>query len=253
MTTLYLGFGSSGAQIESLMAVEKPDRPAILVSYLYLKLFRKAAAGYEAKMKNNKMFLDSGAYTAMTMGKAVDIDGLIKEGLEGGWDECAALDVVGDPEKGLANARYMKGKGSKAFPTFHFGEPWHYLESMCKEFDKVGLGGIVPIKSTPDRMAWLDEVFARAYPKKFHLFGWLAEDPLMKYPFHSADSCGWEMGPACFGTYQFAGGQNLGMRRKTVVEKVGLTYMKPEVEVLMRLQRKVRARWAVEFKKRGWA
>lgn len=255
MTTLYLGLGGHGgtAQQASLLAVTKPVRPSILVSFHYLPAFERASKNWLEDFKHNQLMLDSGAYTAMTLGKAIDIDKLTAEVKTGRWKEAAALDVVGDPEASLRNARYMKAAGADAFPTFHFGEPWSYLETYCREFGKVGLGGIVPIKSVPDRMAWLDEVFARAWPKKFHLFGWLAREPLMRWPFHSADSCGWEMGPACFGTYSFASGQNLGLNRKKAMTQVGATYMKPEVEMAMRLQAEVRLRWREEFRRQGWS
>lgn len=237
----------------SLAAVTRPVRPAVLVSFHYLSAFKRAQKDWLEPLKENQKMLDSGAYTAMTLGKKIDINALVAEVKTGQWTECAALDVVGDPKRSLENALYMQKQGADAFPTFHFGEPWEYLDEYRRQFGKVGLGGIVPIKSTTDRMAWLDEVFARAWPTKFHLFGWLAREPLMKYPFHSADSCGWEMGPACFGTFSFASGQNLGINRKKAMEKVGATYMKPEVSVLLRLQSEVRIRWDSEFRRQGWA
>ena len=204
--------------------------------------------------------LDSGAYTAKNKNKNIDIDALVKEIKEGGWHEAAALDVIGDPEASYKNAVYMREKGAKCFPTFHFGEPWDYLKTYAASFDKVGLGGLVPVKNSDDRDAWLGECFARIWPKKTHGFGVMGRECLMTFPFHSVDSTSWEVGALRFGQYRFMGAVNLGLNRPKaraalkgkVAEDQIETYLRPEADHYLRLEQEVQTRWRAEFQKQGW-
>ncbi len=203
-------------------------------------------------VRRYRTMLDSGAFTAKSKGKKIDIDALVKEIKEGGWHEAAALDVIGDPEASYKNAKYMKKAGVSAFPTFHYGEPWEFLQQYAKEFDKVGLGGLVPVKSAADRNAWLEQCMARIWPHKTHAFGVMGRDSLMRFPFHSVDSTSWEASALRFGGYSFAAGQNFGLVNGKAVAKVGLTHLRPEALHYMKLEKEVKARWAGEFRKQGW-
>lgn len=233
----------------------KEERPSVLMSFYYLPSIRRTGEEQFRKVKSFRCMLDSGAYTARTRKKTIDVDALTEEIRSGGWAEAAALDSIGDPEASYRNAELMAQKGVAAFPTFHFGEPWEYLRKYAAKWDKVGLGGLVPVKSASERNAWLEECFSRVWPKKTHGFGVMKEETLMKFPFHSADSSSWEVGALCFGNHQFADGQNLGLREPEMRDalKGGKTYLRPEIAWYMRLEKKVKARWAQEFRKQGWS
>lgn len=255
MTTLYLGTIGTSPELATLASfAEEQTKPAVLMSFYFLKNIQKTNAGQYQTIKGFKTMLDSGAYTAKSKNKKIDIDALISEIKSGGWNECAALDVIGNPEESYKNASYMKSKGVSAFPTFHYGEPWEFLQEYAKNFDKVGLGGLVPVKSAVERNAWIAECMSRIWPKKTHAFGVMGRDSLMRFPFHSVDSTSWEAGALCFGGYAFANGQNLGLGRPKARAAVGgkETYLRPECQHYLKLEKEVKARWADEFKKQGW-
>lgn len=255
MTTLYLGTIGTAPELASLASFKKERiKPTVLMSFYFLKTVQKTNAEHYKIIRGFKCMLDSGAYTAKRKNKVINIDDLIKEIKTGKWDEAAALDVIDNPRKSLDNALYMKKKGVDAFPTFHFGEPWEFLLEYAKTFNKVGLGGLVPIKSSSERNAWLAECFSRIYPKKTHAFGVMGRDTLMRFPFHSVDSTSWEAGALCFGGYAFAAGQNLGLGRGKARAAMGgkETYLRPEVSHYLKLEQEVQARWKHEFKNQGW-
>jgi hypothetical protein len=254
-TTLYLGTIGTSPELASLASYAgKKEKPAVLMSFHFLPQIRKTSEELFRTVKSFGCMLDSGAYSARRMKKEIDIEALIVEVKSGGWKEAAALDSIGDPETSYRNAMHMAEKGADAFPTFHYGEPWEYLRKYAAMAGKVGLGGLVPVKSSSDRDAWLSECFSRIWPKKTHGFGVMGEDTLMKFPFHSVDSTSWEAGALCFGNYQFAAGQKLGMGRPKARAAVGglETYLRPEVAWYMRLEKMVQARWAPEFRRQGW-
>ena len=255
-TILYLGTIGTSPELASLASfADKPERPSVLMSFHFLPQIRKTNEEQYKTVRGFDCMLDSGAYSASKKKVGIDIEALIAEIRTGGWKEAAALDSIGDPEASYKNACRMAEAGVKAFPTFHYSEPWEYLIKYAAMSDKVGLGGLVSVKSKDDRNAWLEECFARVWPKKFHGFGVMGEDSLMRFPFHSVDSTSWEAGALCFGNYQFAAGQKLGMGGPKARAAVGgaETYLKPEIIWYMRLERMVRARWAPEFKRQGWA
>lgn len=248
MTTIYLAtIPGSQSTVPLLSYRDQKEKPAILISFAYLPGLRSILD----QLKGYRLMLDSGAFTAHTKGKQVDLVALTQEAKTGRWKEVAALDVIGNPEASLKNALLMKEQGVNVMPTFHYGEPWEFLATMAAKFDKVALGGLVPVKSPIDKRAWIEECFARAYPKKFHCFGWIHEETLLQYPFHSADSSGW-YGAVRFGHWGFAGGQKLGLNRPKAKAVCGDMYLKPEIELVLRLQKKVQARWRQEFSKQGW-
>lgn len=255
MTTLYLGTIGTSPELATLASFEREQtRPNVLMSFYFLKQIQKTNLEQYKTIRGFKTMLDSGAYSAKSKNKTIDIDALISEIKIGKWNECAALDVIGDHKASHKNALYMKAAGVDAFPTFHYGEPWDLLTEYAKTFDKVGLGGLVPVKSSKDRNDWLKECFSRIWPKKTHAFGVMGRDTLMQFPFHSVDSTSWEAGALMFGCYAFAKSQNLGLGRPKARAAVGgkETYLRPEALHYLKLEKEVQARWRAEFEKQGW-
>ena len=135
--------------------------------------------------------LDSGAFSDWKTGTKIDPNKFFEEAASSEWHEVAALDVIGDARQSYDNAFGMQALGLKVLPVFHYGEPWGYLADYKAEFDnRVALGGITSIGST-QKMKWLEQCFARAYPCKFHGFGVGSKDVLMAFPFASADTASW--------------------------------------------------------------
>lgn len=172
---------------------------SLLVSFFYLKDWMQM----QHAARPAKLMLDSGAYSAWNAGKQIDIQALTEESKNPVWDEAISLDVVGDPETTWANTLWQLKQGAPVYPVFHIGEPWDYLQRYCEKFDKVGLSCRFgePLKES---MRWLEQCFARAWPHKFHSFGWVGK-MLKHFPFHSADSASWEQWPLRWGRWKSYG------------------------------------------------
>lgn len=136
--------------------------------------------------------LDSGAYSAWKTGTPTEIEDLMVEAEGNEWDEVASLDVIGSANGSRANALLMKENVDKPIlPVFHYGEPWEFLVEYKEKFNnRVALGGITSI-GMPQKMKWLGQCFARAYPCKFHGFGIGTKEVMMAFPFISCDTASW--------------------------------------------------------------
>lgn len=146
-----------------------------------------------------RVFLDSGAFSAFTLGETIDIGKyceyihLNKDLI----DFASVLDGIGDPFKTYQNQSVMEALGTKPLPCFHYGEDERYLEHYIANYEHITLGGMVP-HSTAENKLWLDRMWDKylcdkdGHPKlKVHGFG-MTSIPLMKrYPWYSVDSSSW--------------------------------------------------------------
>lgn len=194
----------------------------ILFSYL-----DKAAIDKYKEMvsSHGKLFIDSGAFSAWTQGKVINVDEYIN------WinersdyiDLYGQIDVIpGDRNSGAVpsneevreaakktweNYLYMRPKMNKPeglLYTFHVGEPIEFLKQALEWKDADGnyipyiaLGGMVG-KPAHIRDKFLNQCFqvikASPNPKvKVHAFGMTDIKLLEKYPITSADSTSWIM------------------------------------------------------------
>lgn len=148
-------------------------------------------------------FLDSGAFSALTLKTSVDIDAYIAfiKKYEKYVEVYANLDAIGDAEQTLKNQKYMESKGLKPLPTFHTGEDWKYLDYYVKNYDYIALGGTVGSGfDNKQKQLWFDECFSKyicdkdGMPKvKTHAFGMTSFRLLFRYPWYSADSTSWNV------------------------------------------------------------
>ncbi len=241
MTAIYLAYSASGESRHTLPLVDWDECDlGLLVSFFYIDQFNRCAS----QLRPRRTMLDSGAYSAYNSGKTIDPEALIQETQQPRWGESVALDVIGDGEASLRNALYMKSRGSPAYPVFHIGESLDLLREYKREFPKVGLSCRFgePVKES---YRFLDRCFAVAWPYKFHSFGWVSEEMLLRYPFHTADAASWLLGPAAFGRWSAYGrSKNMALRK--------FRDLRSEVDVYAAMQRKVRARWKSEFEKQQW-
>lgn len=172
-----------------------------------------------------ELMMDCGAFSAWTKGHVVDLDAYIQfchENLDV-IDNVVALDVIpGRPgykdipfeereqaaSQGYENYRYMVSKGlprDRCIVVFHQGDHFHWLERLRDE--GVPYIGLSPAndRSTPEKMAWLDECMYYATDSKgMPLMKWhgfaVTSVPLMKrFPWYSVDSATWVMF-AAYGT-----------------------------------------------------
>lgn len=162
----------------------------------------------EKHCKNGRpLFVDSGAFSAMTRGIDISMDDYIEwlntysQPMEKFccWDVIPAGETKPETsaEQTWINFLYMEERVNephKLVYCFHYGEDVKYLrqalEHGCKE---IALGGLVG-KTTKQR----DEFFSKVehefddYDVTIHAFGMTQIDLLRKYTFiHSADSTSW--------------------------------------------------------------
>lgn len=159
----------------------------------------------QAKQKIKKqvnLFLDSGAFSAMTKGVEINIQdyiAFIKE-YRKYISVYAVLDVIGDPEATLRNQHIMEDAGLCPLPCFHYGEPLRYLQKYVAEYDYIALGGMARLGARPDMFRFLDDCFdvicdKDGLPKvKVHGFGITTISVMKRYPFYSVDSTSWLIG-----------------------------------------------------------
>ena len=147
----------------------------------------------KAKYPNaNMIFIDSGAFSAKTLGKNIDLDEYIEFCKKTDADYYAVFDVIGDGDKTRENQDYMEKQGVNPVPCFHWGDDMKHLDYYCENYDFIALGGMVgnigQIKS------WLEVIFSKYPDKKFHGFGLTSPDMIKLFPWYSVDSSSWLMG-----------------------------------------------------------
>ena len=181
----------------------------LLESYAYVE-----KQSYVNAMRENgaKIFLDSGAFTAFTLGKKIDIQAYcnyVKQNIdiirnEDGILMVSVLDDIADPLGTWRNVKTMEALGVKPLPCFHQGEDEKYLEYYIQNYEYITIGGLVGT-SAKALTTWLDRLWGKYFvdgsgrPKlKVHGFGITSTMLVDRYPWHSLDSSSWVQG-ASFG------------------------------------------------------
>ena len=220
--------GAESARPESLYngLLCEVGYPHILISYAYDPdaTFFADKLGYSPTHRLG----DSGAFTAWTTGKTIDLDGLI------GWCRrntelhpgfaCISLDVIpgeagGDAAptnrereraaaESLENGDAMRAAGLKIMEVFHVFEPLAHLDVLIERRqpgEVIGLGGMVG-RSVSLKERFCDAAFARVRQHSrwddlipVHGLGLSVRGHLAaRYPWWSIDSSSW-LAPAKFG------------------------------------------------------
>jgi hypothetical protein len=151
------------------------------------------------------VFLDSGAFSAFSLGVSVDLPAYckyIQENVdiirhEDGICMASVLDGIGDPLQTYRNQLEMEERGVRPLPCFHYGEDERYLEYYIANYEYITLGGLVPI-SKPQQKMWLDRIWndylvdSKGHARiKVHGFGLTTSEIMLRYPWHSVDSSSW--------------------------------------------------------------
>ena len=224
--------------------------PALLFSYAYLN---------ESNLEVLRDYfyrdwaLDSGAFTAHTQGKAVDLEAYIdfcklaKES-DTRLVEVFALDVIGDEKASLRNTERMWEEGIPAIPTYHVGEPESYLLHIAEHYPKIALGGVAA-RTIKRKLAWAEQCFARVWPKPVHGFAFGTEASILGLPFHSTDASNWELGPCKYGSWKAFAGKR---RAQAHVPVRGSHHnLHAEIEYYLRLERRARVKWRKQMEELG--
>jgi len=160
------------------------------------------------RQNGQRIFLDSGAYSAFTQGVRISprrYARFIRQHRD--IIEIAAnLDVIG---KGSEQSSYRNLKTMQTLlqndglchlikPVHHLRDADYWLEKYLDEgHDFICLGGLVP-ESTRIVRRWLDHIWSKfltnadGTPKvKVHGFGLTTRELMFRYPFYSVDSTSW--------------------------------------------------------------
>lgn len=167
-----------------------------LESYHYI---HKGKYVERIRRDGTKVFLDSGAFSAFSLGVEVDISAyatFVREHQDI-IDMASVLDAIGDPEGTYRNQKELERLGVEVLPCFHFGEPLDLCEHYVSNYPYITLGGMVPIPNAKLE-PWLDEVWDKVltdrdgYARcKVHGFGMTSRPLMLKYPWFSVDSSSW--------------------------------------------------------------
>jgi hypothetical protein len=153
----------------------------------------------KARKLKTRVALDSGAYSAFSQNKSIEIDAYIEFVIEHQHllEVYFNLDVIGDGEQSYQNWVYMRSKGLDPVPVYHTDTNIKYLEIYLREADYIAIGAIANIPNSK-RMAHLKRVWSNhlldsiGYPRaKFHGFGLTSPPLVAAFPWHSVDSSSW--------------------------------------------------------------
>lgn len=168
----------------------------ILLSYFYLR-DKKNPFDKFYKLGIEKIFLDSGGFTARSRGVNIfvkDYGEFLKK--YGNQVFCYANLDEKDSTKTLENQKYLESIGLKPLPVFHydeFKENKNLFFDYLKKYDYIAIGGMAgSYVSFKKLKPFLDFVFSYTRDKtKVHGFGISARRILIRYPFYSVDSTSW--------------------------------------------------------------
>jgi len=241
---LVVGQSSTGV-IEALGDYGHPY-PALLSSYIYYKGFKNQ----QDELHYRDWMLDSGAYSAFTCGRKIDLQEYIDfckkvSNEDPELVEIIALDVIGDWKSSLENYEEMRRQGIEAIPTYHLGEPAHVLETLCETYPKVAISGYTTLKGERSKKGYTDAVFGIAWkngPKKLHALGLGTEDIIKAYPWHSVDASSWQLRPLKFGSFPGCGNRNLGLKGNHTRN------IRREVEYWLKIERYNKKVWSKELR-----
>ena len=158
-----------------------------LLSYHYFKN-KKTLIG-ELLKEEVDIFIDSGAFSAMSLGKEVNIDEYCEFIHETGVSFYAVLDVIGDAQKTYDNLIYMQRvHGLSPIPVFHMGSTQEDLLKIV-DYDYIALGGLVMSSNILNHCDKCWEIILKKNDSlKVHAFGVTNIDIMKKYPWSSVDS-----------------------------------------------------------------
>lgn len=146
-----------------------------------------------------KVFLDSGAFSAFSLGVTIDLAAYCQYCLRNPdiIEVVSVLDGIGDPLKTFQNQLAMEQRGVRPLPCFHYGEDERYLKWYLDHYDHITLGGMVPVHKD-QLIHWLDRMWGKyltlpnGMPRlKVHGFGLTRLSLMQRYPWYSIDSSSW--------------------------------------------------------------
>lgn len=173
----------------------------------------------------NKLFVDSGAFSAHTKDSEVDVDAYIDfvnenqgmfsviaqvDTIPGKFRQLKTRQQINDaPESSWQNYLYMRERVKDVHcltPIFHQGEDFKHLRRMLEttfDGEHIQYIGISPANDvqTKDKKKWFEHVYQTIRDSsnpnvKTHAYGMTSFEALEQYPIYSADSTSWLLNAA---------------------------------------------------------
>jgi hypothetical protein len=119
---------------------------------------------------------------------------------QGAIDYYANVDVVNEPDLTWRNQKYLENEhGLNPVPVVHYKAALKWLDHYVnRNYDYIGLGGLVGSQSKLEARHWLNKVFNRICPPpdylplvRLHGFGIVSYELMIRYPWFSIDSAAW--------------------------------------------------------------
>jgi len=173
---------------------------ALLTSYWYIINSDGWSLVEWANARQVPLFLDCGAFSAMTVKAQIDLAAYIAFCQEHAarFEVIASLDAIGDWRTSLSNHTKMQQAGIASIPTFHVQEPFSALIELLQANDYIALGVAGMQKRRAAVMRWLAKCFKlrEAYNPtcKFHGFALTSAEIMSVFPWYSVDSSTWMVG-----------------------------------------------------------
>lgn len=187
-------FASPSGNDLNLLRITGVDN--FLFSYHYLRKME------EKKIKELKKFcpdilLDSGAFSAKSLGEQINLEEYISFIKKYGFENYASLDVIGNPAETIKNTLLMRKQGLNPLYVFHKGSTLEEFDiAMQNKFEYIAIGGLVGNMSFAQD--FLDKLWKHIllnYPDlRVHGFGLTKIDMMKRYPWYSVDSSSWVSG-----------------------------------------------------------
>lgn len=118
----------------------------ILMSYAFHKNADLGAVR-EALGPDQRLMIDSGAFTAFTSGKPIKLEeyAAYLKHWEGAWDYAMSLDVIGDPKGTAKNLAALEALGVPVLPVYTAKAGMAELRALARDHDYVAYGGLVGV------------------------------------------------------------------------------------------------------------
>jgi hypothetical protein len=179
---------------EEIQVIKKVRPPRLLCSYWYFK--NKPLADFCRDLGYRpEILLDSGAYSAFTKGKNVNLLDYMDYINANRWhiEKYVSLDVIGDEHLTFLIYLLMKSHGMNPIPVVHYSRGANEVlrRYALNREKKVALGGTVPIRDKEAVASWCEDV-KRAHPTvSLHLLGSSSKKLLQSEALASCDSSTW--------------------------------------------------------------
>lgn len=173
---------------EETQVIKKVRPPRLLCSYWYFK--NKPLAEFcEELGYTPEILLDSGAYTAYTKGKNVNLLDYIAyiKANAGHIARYISLDVIGDHRMTLLIYNFMRQSGLVPLPVLHYGEEALYGYNL----PGLALGGTVPVRDKSEVAKWCERVKKGNPTTDLHLLGSCSKKILQSGALSSCDASTW--------------------------------------------------------------